>query len=162
MEFTDLAPAMPLINAGKLKLIAVLASRRSVDLPDVPALAETVPGYEGRSWQGLFARAGTPKPIVGEVNAALVADLKKPETIARFNTIGIVAQSDTPDEFRAFITAETAKWEKVIKASGIERSELHHLNPSSSSPRGRNAGCDGRPAPARSRCEDDGETGRIA
>jgi tripartite-type tricarboxylate transporter receptor subunit TctC len=120
MEFSDLTPALPLIQAGKLKLIAVLSPKRDPDMPDVPALAETVPGYEGQSWQGFFARAGTPKPIVDALNAALVADLKRPETAARFNTMGIVAQWDTPDEFRAFITAQTEKWGKIIKAAGIE------------------------------------------
>jgi len=120
LEFADLTPALPLIQAGKLKLIAVLAAKRDPDMPDVPALAETVPGYVGQSWQGFFARAGTPKPIVDKLNAALVADLRKPETAARFNTMGIVAQYDTPDEFRAFIAAETEKWGKVIKAAGIQ------------------------------------------
>ena len=120
MEFSDLTPALPLIQAGKLKLIAVLSPKRDPDMPDVPALAETVPGYEGQSWQGVFARAGTPKPIVDALNAALVADLRKPETAARFNTMGIVAQWDTPEEFRAFITAQTEKWGKIIKAAGIE------------------------------------------
>ena len=120
VEFSDLTPALPLIQAGKLKLIAVLSSKRDPDMPNIPALAETVPGYEGQSWQGFFARAGTPKPIVDALNAALVADLKKPETATRFNTMGIVAQWDTPEEFRAFIAAETVKWRKVIKAAGIE------------------------------------------
>jgi tripartite-type tricarboxylate transporter receptor subunit TctC len=120
MEFSDLTPALPLIQAGKLKLLAVLAAKRDPDMPDIPALAETVPGYSGQSWQGFFARAGTPKPIVDALNAALVADLKKPETATRFNTMGIVAQWDTPEEFRAFIAAETEKWGKVIHAAGIE------------------------------------------
>jgi tripartite-type tricarboxylate transporter receptor subunit TctC len=120
LEFADLTPALPLIQAGKLKLIAMLAPRRDPDFPDVPALAETVPGYAGQSWQGFFARAGTPKPIVNALNAALVADLKKPETATRFNTFGIVAQSDTPDEFRAFIASEGEKWRKIIAAAGIE------------------------------------------
>jgi tripartite-type tricarboxylate transporter receptor subunit TctC len=120
MEFSDLTPALPLIQAGKLKLLAVLANKRDPDMPDIPALAETVPGYDAQSWQGFFARAGTPKAIITRLNAALVADLKRPETAQRFNAIGIVAQWDTPDEFRAFISAQTAKWGKVIKAAGIE------------------------------------------
>ncbi|MFZ3358684.1 MAG: tripartite tricarboxylate transporter substrate-binding protein, partial [Xanthobacteraceae bacterium] len=106
--------------SGKLKLLAVLSSKRDPDMPDVPALAEFVPGYEGQSWQGLFARAGTPKAIVEALNAALVADLKKPETAARFKTMGVVAQGDTPAEFRAFIASETAKWSKVVRAAKIE------------------------------------------
>jgi len=120
MEFTDLTPALPLIQGGKLKLLAVLSGMRNPDMPGVPSLAETVPGYEGQSWQGLFARAGTPKSIVETLNAALVADLKKPETAARLKTMGIVAQADTPEEFRAFIASETARWSKVIRAAGIE------------------------------------------
>jgi tripartite-type tricarboxylate transporter receptor subunit TctC len=120
MEFSDLTPALPLIQAGKLKLLAVLSNKRDPDMLDVPALAEAVPGYDAQSWQGFFARAGTPKDIVTKLNAALVADLKRPETAQRFNAMGIVAQWDTPDEFRAFISAQTDKWGKVIHAAGIE------------------------------------------
>ncbi len=120
MEFTDLAPAMPLIQAGKLKLVAMLANTRSPDMPDVPSVAETVPGYDAKSWQGLFARAGTPKSIVDRISAALRPDLQRAETAARFKAIGIVAQADTPEEFRAFIASESVKWGKVIHAAGIE------------------------------------------
>ncbi|MGD0025483.1 MAG: tripartite tricarboxylate transporter substrate-binding protein, partial [Xanthobacteraceae bacterium] len=90
------------------------------DMPEIPTVAETVPGYEAETWQGLFARAGTPKSIVEKINAALVADLKRPETAERFKAIGIDAQGDTPEEFRAFIAAESAKWGNVIRAAGIE------------------------------------------
>jgi tripartite-type tricarboxylate transporter receptor subunit TctC len=120
MEFSDLTPALPLIQSGKLKLLAVLSSKRDPDMPNVPALSETVPGYEGSSWQGVFARAGTPKDIVDKINTALVADLKRPETAARFKALGIVAQWDTPEEFRAFIVAQTEKWVDIIHAAGIE------------------------------------------
>ena len=120
MEFSDLTPALPLIQAGKLKLLAVLSGKRDPDMPNVPTLAETVPGYEGSSWQGLFARAGTSQPIIDKLNAALVADLKRPETAARFKALGIVAQWDTPAEFRAFIAAQTAKWVGIIRAAHIE------------------------------------------
>jgi tripartite-type tricarboxylate transporter receptor subunit TctC len=120
MEFVDIPPALPLIQAGKLKLLAVLAAKRNPEFPNVPSVAETVPGYDASSWQGFFARAGTPKPIVGKINAALAVDFKRPETAERFKALGIVAQSDTPDEFRAFIVDQSAKWGKVIKAAGIE------------------------------------------
>lgn len=120
MEFTDLTPALPLIQAGKLKMLAVLSGKRDPDMPNVPSIAETVPGYDAKSWQGFFARAGTPNDIVNKLNAALVADLKRPETTQRFKTMGIVAQWDTPDEFRAFIATESTKWGKVIRAAGIE------------------------------------------
>lgn len=119
LEFTDLAPATGLIKAGKLKLIAVLGAKRDPDMPNVPTVGETVPGYVAQSWQGLFARAGTPQPIVDEVGKALAADLKRPQTAARFKAIGIVAQSDTPEQFRAFIASESVKWGKVIRQAGI-------------------------------------------
>jgi tripartite-type tricarboxylate transporter receptor subunit TctC len=120
MEFSDVTPALPFIQAGKLKLLAVLSASRDPDMPNVPALSETVPGYDGSSWQGFFARTGTPQPIISKLNAALVADLKRPETAARFKPLGIVAQWDTPEEFRAFIAAQTAKWVDVIRAAHIE------------------------------------------
>ena len=67
-----------------MKILAVLSATRNPALPDVPSVAETVPGYDASSWQGFFAHAGTPKPIVDKLNAALVADLKRPETAERF------------------------------------------------------------------------------
>lgn len=119
MEFTDLTPALPLISSGKLKLIAVLSAKRNPAMPDVPSVAETVPGYDASSWQGFFARAGTPKYIINKINAELVAELKKPETAERFKSLGIVAQGDTPEEFRGFIASQSARWSKVIRAAGL-------------------------------------------
>ena len=101
-------------------LIALLGAKRDPDMPNVPTVGETVPGYVAQSWQGLFARAGTPKPIVEDIARYLAADLKRPETVAKFKAIGIVAQSDTPEEFRAFIASESTKWGKVIKQAKIE------------------------------------------
>jgi len=96
MEFVDIPPALPLIQAGKLKVLAVLSAKGNSELPGVPPLAETVPGYDASSWQGFFARAGTPQPVVNKLNATLAADFKRPETAERFKTLGIVAQWDTP------------------------------------------------------------------
>ena len=120
MEFVDIPPALPLVQSGKLKLLAVLSAKRNPEFPNIPSVAETVPGYDASSWQGFFARAGTPKPIIHKLNTALAADFKRSETAERFKALGIVAQSDTPDEFRAFIADQGAKWGKVIKAAGIE------------------------------------------
>lgn len=120
MMFTDIGPAMSLINEGKLKLLAVTSLERNKDVPDIPTIAETVPGYLAVGWQGLFAKAGTPSAIVDKLNTLLVADLKKPETEARFKKIGVVVRWSTPAEFRNWIDTESAKWGKVIKAAGIE------------------------------------------
>jgi tripartite-type tricarboxylate transporter receptor subunit TctC len=120
MAFVDIPPALPLIQAGKLKVLAVLSAKGNPQLPGVPALAETIAGYDASSWQGFFARAGTPQPIIEKLNAALAADFKRPETAKRFSALGIVAQSGTPAEFAAFIAEQSAKWGKVIRAAGIE------------------------------------------
>jgi tripartite-type tricarboxylate transporter receptor subunit TctC len=120
MMFVDIPPALPLIQAGKIKALAALSAKGNSELPGVPPLAETVSGYDASSWQGFFAHAGTPQPIVDKLNAALAADFKKPETAERFKSFGVVAQWDTPSEFAAFITEQSAKWGKVIKAAGIE------------------------------------------
>ena len=120
MMFTDIGPAMSLIKDGKLKMLGVTSLERNSDMPDVPTIAETVPGYQAVGWQGLFARAGTPKDIVDKLNALLVADLKKPETAERFKKIGVVVKWSTPAEFRDWVSSESGKWGKVIKAAGIE------------------------------------------
>jgi tripartite-type tricarboxylate transporter receptor subunit TctC len=120
MNFADIPPALPLIQAGKLKVLAALSAKGNPELPGVPALAETVPGYDASSWQGFFARAGTQQPIVDKLNAALAADFKRPATAERFKALGIVAQWGTPAEFADFIAEQSAKWGKVIRAAGIE------------------------------------------
>jgi tripartite-type tricarboxylate transporter receptor subunit TctC len=120
MIFADLAPSLPMIKDGKLKILAVASSTRNQDMPNVPTIGETLPGYEAHGWQGLLARAGTPKSIVDKINSVLVADLKRPELAERFKSIGIEARWNTPEEFRAFIASESAKWGKVIRAADIE------------------------------------------
>lgn len=120
MMFADLDPSLPLVKDGKLKILAVTSGTRDQYMPDVPTIGETVPGYEANGWQGLLARAGTPKSIVDKINSVLVADLKRPETAERFKSIGIDARWNTPEEFRAFIASESAKWGKVIRAANIK------------------------------------------
>jgi tripartite-type tricarboxylate transporter receptor subunit TctC len=87
-------------------------------MPDIPSVAETVQGYDAMSWQGFFARAGTPKTIVDRLNAGLRSQAA--ETADRFKAMGIVGQWDTPEQFRTFIAAESERWGKVIRAAGIE------------------------------------------
>jgi tripartite-type tricarboxylate transporter receptor subunit TctC len=119
MMFTDMGPSLSLVRAGKLKMLAVTARERNPDMPEVPAIAETLPGYEAVGWQGLLARAGTPQDIVAKINRILVADLQRPETAVRFKAIGVEARWDTPEQFRSFIAAESSKWGSVIRAAGI-------------------------------------------
>ncbi len=118
--FDNLTSSIGLIRSGKLRALAVTTSTRYQELPDVPTVQETVPGYEATAWFGIVAPAGTPREVVmrinGEVNWALAhADVK--EKLAQQ---GALARSWTPEEFGSFIHNEVVKWAKVVKASGAK------------------------------------------
>ncbi|PZQ02051.1 MAG: LacI family transcriptional regulator [Variovorax paradoxus] len=117
--FDNMPSAIQHVRAGKLRPIAVTTAKRSPELPDVPTIAESgVPGYEATSWFGLFAVAGTPAPIVTQLNKALVKVLNNPDVKAKIVAQGGEVVAETPEQFAAFIKAETAKWGKVVKDSG--------------------------------------------
>jgi len=120
MVFLDLPVLLPQVKAGKLKPIAVGAEKRVPTLPDVPTTGEAgMPSLLTENWYGMVAPAGTPKEIVAALNKAAVAALKDPDVVAKLSSQGAILVGDTPDEFRAFIGTETAKWAKVIKDAGV-------------------------------------------
>ena len=117
-NFDNLATASSNIKAGKLKALAVTTARRSAFLPDVPAVAETLKGFEIDTWWGLVAPAATPRDVVARLNQAFVAALNAPENKARFSTLMAEPVASSPEQFEAFMKRERAKYEKVVKASG--------------------------------------------
>ena len=116
----NLATAAPNIKAGKLKPLAVTTLTRSPNLPDVPPIADTLKGFAIDTWWGLVAPAGTPSDIVHKYNRAFVAALQTPEAKTRFAALMAEPVTNTPEEFAAFMKAELAKYEKVVKASGAK------------------------------------------
>jgi tripartite-type tricarboxylate transporter receptor subunit TctC len=118
--FENLAPAMPHIKAGKLRALGVTSARRSSALPEVPAIAETLPGFDISSWQAIFAPAGVPKPIVDRMAAEFIKAVQDPENKARLVAQGIEPGGMTPAELGAFQKAELEKWARVIKAGNIK------------------------------------------
>jgi len=117
--FDNLPSSIQHVRSGKLRPIAVTTAKRSPELPNVPTIAEAgLPGYEATSWFGMFAPAGTPAPLVAKLNAALVKVLSQPEVKKQLAEQGAEPYSEKPEQFAAFIRAETAKWGKVVKASG--------------------------------------------
>ena len=117
--FDNLPSALPYVRSGKLRALAVTTAKRSPELPDVPTIAEAgVPGYEAMSWFGLFVPAGTPAPVVGKLHSAIVKVLNKPEVKKRIAEQGGEAHPETAEKFAAFIQSESAKWSKVVQASG--------------------------------------------
>jgi len=119
-NFDNLATASGNIKSGKLKPLAVTTAKRSAVLPDVPTVAETLPGFEVDTWWGLVAPAGTPKDVVAKLNQAFVAALNSPEARSRFATLMAEPVPTTPEQFGTMMNAERAKYEKVVKASGAK------------------------------------------
>ena len=116
----NLATAAVNIRAGKLLPLAVTSSQRSPLLPDVPPIADTLPGFEIDTWWGLIAPAGTPRDVVLRLNAAFVAALQAPETKTRFATLMAEPVPSTPEQFAGLIQRELKRYESVVKASGAK------------------------------------------
>ena len=119
-NFDNLATAAPNIKAGKLKALAVTTAQRANALPDIPAMAETLKGFEVDTWWGLVAPANTPPAMVARLHQAFSAALAAPETKARFGMMMAEPVSSTPDQFAAFMKRELVKYEPVVKASGAK------------------------------------------
>lgn len=119
MMFAVLPDAMPHIRAGKLKAIAVAGSSRSRSLPDLPTVSEAgVPGFEASAWYGFVAPAQTPPEIVHKLNAAINAALARADVQERLAGLGFEVVGSTPEQFKAKIDSEIAKWAPVVQASG--------------------------------------------
>ncbi|MCZ8092654.1 MAG: tripartite tricarboxylate transporter substrate binding protein [Acidovorax sp.] len=117
--FDNMPSAIQHVRSGKLVPIAVTTAKRSPELPNVPTIAEAgVPGYEAASWFGMFAPAGTPAPVLAQLNKALVKVLNQADVAKKINEQGAETYSETPEQFAAFIQTENAKWSKVVKESG--------------------------------------------
>jgi tripartite-type tricarboxylate transporter receptor subunit TctC len=108
------------VRAGKLRAIAITSAKRSPGAPDIPTFAETVPGYEHEPWNGMFAPARIPKPVLTKVNAEVARILQTPDVKKVFDRDGATVVGSTPEEFGAVLKAEIAKWTKVAKAAGIK------------------------------------------
>ena len=118
MLFATMPTAMPLARAGRLHALAVTGAQRNPAAPEVPAIAETLPGFEVTNWIGIFAPAGTSPEIVAKLNAEIMRIMKLPEVQARLVNEGAKSRVNTPAEFGTFVRAEIVKWGKVIRDSG--------------------------------------------
>lgn len=119
LMFCETLAATPHVKSRKLKALAVSSSRRIAMLPEIPAAAEAgVPGFEAISWSAMFAPAGTPRPVVKQLNASVNAILKLPDVQQRLSNDGTAFGENSPEWMAAFIKREIEKWTKVAKASG--------------------------------------------
>nr|WP_232533263.1 MULTISPECIES: tripartite tricarboxylate transporter substrate binding protein [Ramlibacter] len=120
--FTSPLVAMPLVDSGKVRVIGMTGLQRNASLANLPAIAETLPGFELSSWYGLFVPAGTPAAVVARLNADARRITASDEFRDAVRKRGVDAQASSPEEFGAYVRAELAKWSRVVKDAGI-RSE---------------------------------------
>jgi tripartite-type tricarboxylate transporter receptor subunit TctC len=118
--FSPIPTTVAQIRAGKLRALGVTTATRSPALPDVPPIADAVPGYDARGQFGIGAPKGTPDAIVDRLNKEIAAIVADPAIKARLLDLGIVAMTMTPGEYGRDIVAETEKWAKVVKAAGMK------------------------------------------
>ena len=120
MTLSDMVPFVPHIASGKLRAIAQTTAKRSLLLPDLPTVAETLPGYDATSWYGLMAPAGTPAPIIQKLHAELTKIMQSAEVKARYAQLGVEPVVNSPEQYKTFVAAEIVKWADVVKRSGAK------------------------------------------
>lgn len=120
VHIPSIPTTLPLIKAARLKAIGVTSAQRAPVLPDVPTVAETLPGYETLTWYSFAAPAGTPKPIIDRLSRELMTGLKTPEMIDAFARQGADPVPRSPADTTAFIRSEVQRWGKVAKDAGIQ------------------------------------------
>ena len=118
--FDNLPPSLEHIRAGSLRGLGVTTKERAPSIPELPAIAETLPGYETYSWNAFFAPADTPEPIIRKLNEAALAAVKDPEVTAKLKDSSATPVGSTPEELAAHVKAELAKWAPIVKASGAQ------------------------------------------
>jgi len=119
-NFAGIQGAQTQVRAGKLRALAVTTPQRNPAMPELPAVAEALPGYEVVGWYGVIGPAGMPAPLAGRIHDELVRVLAQPEVRERILSDGSEPVGNTPREFREFMTADLAKWAKVVKQSGAK------------------------------------------
>jgi tripartite-type tricarboxylate transporter receptor subunit TctC len=118
--FCSVPALIPHLKGGRLRGLAVTTEQRFSELPDLPTIAETLPGYEHTSWNGMWAPARTPKDIISRLNVTLGRILKQPDVLERLRADGREPAHSTPEEFARVISREIDKWNKVVKVGNIK------------------------------------------
>ena len=120
LMFDNMPSALPMAKEGKIRALAQTTSTRSAAAPDVPTVAETVPGFEATTWFAIFAPAGTPRDVVMRLNAEVVRVFKLPDVADKLTALGLEPWLSTPEELGRYQASEIIKWAKVVKDSGAK------------------------------------------
>jgi tripartite-type tricarboxylate transporter receptor subunit TctC len=120
LMFDNMPSALPMAKEGKIRAVAQTTAKRSAAAPDVPTVAETVPGFEATTWFAVFAPAGTPKDVVAKINAEMQRVFKLPDVVEKMKSLGLEPWISTPEELAKYQATEMVKWAKVVKDSGAK------------------------------------------
>ena len=120
LMFDNMPSALPMAKEGKIRALAQTTAKRSPAAPDVPTMAEYIPGFEATTWFAMFAPANTPRAVIDKLNAEVLRVFKLPEVQERLKTLGLDPVLSTPDELARYQATEIAKWAKVVKESGAK------------------------------------------
>jgi tripartite-type tricarboxylate transporter receptor subunit TctC len=118
LMFDNMPSALPMAKEGKIRAVAVTTAKRSPAAPEIPTVAESLPGFEATTWFALFAPAGTPKPVIDRLHAETVRIFKLPDVQERLQKLGLEPIISSPDELARYQATEIVKWSKVVKESG--------------------------------------------
>lgn len=117
--FSDMAPFVPYVKTGKLRVLAVTTAHRSKLYPDLPTIGESgAPGYDLAGWYGVVVPAGTPRPVIDRLHAEFGKAMRAPDMAERYATLGVEPVDSSPEQFAAYMRAELGKWGDIIKRSG--------------------------------------------
>ena len=120
MAFTNIAGAIPMMKNPKLRVIAVSTLKRSSAIPEVPAVSETVAGYDLNAWWGLMAPAGTPKPVVDRLQQEIAKVMRARDMEQRLREMGLEVEASTPEQFAAVVRGDMVKWAAIVKSRNIK------------------------------------------
>jgi len=120
LMFDNMPSAIPMAREGKIRALAVTSAKRSPAAPEIPTVAETLPGFEASSWFAIFAPAGTPRSVVDRLGAEVQRVYRLPEVQERMKTLGLESVLSTPEQLASYQAAEIVKWSKVVRDSGAK------------------------------------------
>jgi tripartite-type tricarboxylate transporter receptor subunit TctC len=120
VAFDNMSTVWPYVQSGKLRALAVTDLKRSATAPDVPTIAETIPGFEASSWIGFFAPAGTTGPIANRISLDIKRVLAMPDVVQKLAAMGAAAGGNNPEVFESFVRSDTDKWRSVARAAKVK------------------------------------------